>query len=217
MKTRFAKLPDAQRLADLHVKCARTTGGGFGTQFGTAYMRAYYRILLSERWSVVLCTEDATGRVIGLASGTLGHFLEHERSLARDRVSLLCAALPALLRAPTLLRAVGAAARGRASQSTQGEIDAPSTAHFLFWAWDPQSDVTGGAILLMQKWMSIVRLLGAKRIVFRVDAANERLVRIHQLLGATTVATVETPDRGLRYVMEYSESHGRGASNGFVR
>jgi hypothetical protein len=205
MNTRLAKLSDAQALAELHIRCARQFDGGLALQLGTRYIRTYYRILISEKKSVVLCTEDGARGLVGLASGTLDYYSEHESALARNRIPLLWAAVPALLRSPSLVRAITARTRARKFEESHAAPDDLAKAHFMFWGWDPDAELGGGAIVLMQKWLSVVRLLGAKEIIFEVDSTNKKVVQIHRLLGARTLRTVNTPDRGQRFVMEYAE------------
>jgi hypothetical protein len=171
-------------------------------------MRTYYRILISEKRSVVLCTEDGARGLVGLASGTLDYYSEHKSALARNRIPLLWAAVPALLRSPGLVRAIGMRVRARKVEESHAAPDDLAKAHFMFWGWDPDAELGGGAIVLMQKWISVVRLLGAKEIIFEVDSTNKKVIQIHRLLGARTLRTVDTPDRGQRYVMEYAEKKG---------
>jgi len=180
MKTRLAKLCDAQALAELHIKCERQATGGLGRRFGPRYLRTYYRILISEKNSLVLCTEDDAGGVVGLA-------------------------LPALLRSPGLVRAISMRTRARKVEESHAAPEDLTKAHFMFWGWDPDAQLSGGAIVLMQKWLSMIRLLGAKDIIFEVDSTNKNVIQIHRLLGAKTLRTVDTADRGQRYVMEYAE------------
>lgn len=66
-------------------------------QLGEDFLAAYYLVLLRAKNSVLLWTEEVRGQICGLTSGSLD-VEEHFQALQRNRVRLLLAAMPALLR-----------------------------------------------------------------------------------------------------------------------
>lgn len=204
MKVRLAKHEDAGALAKLHLLCARDLAGGFETGLGYAYLKRYYQVLLSEKSSVVLCAEDEHLGVIGIASGSLDYFGEHEAWLKKHRGALLLSAIPAIVRSPRLVGIIRKRLTERDHAEVQVNQHVSFHSRFMFWGWHPEAKYAGGALMLMQRWLALMRLLGSQRIQFEVDDTNKRVIQIHRLLGAQLIQTVTTAGRGTRHIMEYS-------------
>lgn len=202
MRTRLAKARDVDELVRVHWAAACEQPGGFLYRLGKGYLRQYYHVVLKEKNSVVLCAEDDRDRIIGLVSGTLDAE-EHRAALQRSRFRLGWAAAPALLRDASLLG--GLVSRMKSIRSEQP--DAPyvfmSGAREEYWAWDPTRR-SGEALELQRRWLQLMRTLGATSVSFEVDRVNDKVVRIHRILGAIEVREFITPDGNERLLMQYS-------------
>lgn len=199
MKTRLAKLSDAPQLAEVHWTSSSNQPGGFMFKLGKPFLIEYFRIVLGEKNSVVICTEDVDGRIIGFVSGSL---LAEERMVAlkRGRIRLLLAAIPSLIRDFSLVKELYSRQQSGSADTDEGGYIVQSGAREDFWAWLPS---TGGAIELHLKWLSVMRLLGVEAIRGEVDLVNDFVVKIHRFLGARVVREFTTPDGKKRMVMEY--------------
>ncbi len=204
MRIRLAKPSDMDQLADVHWVCSREQANGFMFKLGKRFLRQYYRVLLTEENTVVICAIADDGRIVGFASGSLDA-AEHLVVLKRNRFRLLWAALPALVRNPALIN--GLFSRQRSRSAEEGGYIVLSGARGEYWAWIPTARSAGAAIGLFQKWLSLMRLLGAQEVRFEVDRGDGNVEQIHTMLGARIVKELVTPDGKPRLVMEYVFGH----------
>lgn len=201
---RLAKTGDAERLAQVHRVCSADQPGGFMHRLGQSFLVQYYRILLQESRSVVLCAEDTDGHILGLCSGSLSAE-EHMAALQRGKLQLLRASIPSLVRTPRLIQGMYSRQKSESADREEGSgyvvLSGPREE---FWAWLPTERNSGGAIELHKKWLSLMRLLGAPNVRLEVDRVNIKVERMHSLMGAKVIREFVTPDGRRRVVMEYS-------------
>ncbi len=200
MIIRLGKPNDAARLAFIHEVSSAKQPGGFMFQLGRSFLVEYYRTLLHDGSSVVLCAVDDRDSSWDL-------WPEHwtrERAcepLKRNRLRLFVASLPALLRHPLLIRDVYSRQQSASPDEAERGYVVQSGAHEEFWGWLP--DNTSGAIELHLKWLSVMRILGAQTIRGEVDQVNDVVLRVHRMLGARIVKEFVTPDGRQRLIIEY--------------
>lgn len=200
---RLAKSSDASELARVHHICAADQRQSFFHRLGISFLAAYYRVLLAEQHSIVLCALDEGGMLMGFASGSLDAG-EHARALRQNRLRLALASLPAMARRPGLL--AGLISRQRlqsADADGQGGYIVLHGPREEYWAWLPQQRKAGGAIELHRKWLELVRLLGAQQVRLEVDRENPKVEQLHLKLGARVVKQLVTPDGKERVILEY--------------
>jgi len=202
MLIRLANMRDAAALAKVHIKCTSQMSRSFMDKLGINFLTFYYKILLGEKKSVVVCAENEYGQIVGFHSGSLDT-QEHFTMLEKNKVMLLVSALPAILRDPRLLSGMY---KRRASRSAQHDVfvsmEGPRAE---FWAWINNEGPPGGAVAVLKKWISIMRLLGAKGIRFEVDEDNTHALDLHRAIGAVLVREYVTPDGQVRFLMEYPD------------
>ena len=199
MNTRLGKPNDAAVIAMIHEVSSARQPGGFMYQLGRPFLVEYYRTLLHDSSSIVLCAVD-NDDIIGFVAGALDAGAR-VRALKRNRFRLLLASLPALLRHPQLIRAIYS--RQQSADPDEGDDGyvIKSGAHEEFWGWLPTN--TSGAIELHLKWLSIMRVLGVHAVRGEVDRVNNIVLRTHQMLGARVVKEFVTPDGRQRLIIEY--------------
>jgi hypothetical protein len=199
---RVAKLSDVEQLAQVHWICSAEQPGSFMYKLGKTFLKQYYRILLQEKNSIVLCAEDENGNILGLVSGSL-KAEEHMIALRRNKFRLLLAAIPSLIRNPHLIGDIYSRQTSMSADEKASGYIVLSGAREEFWGWLPSQRLAGGAIELHEKWLSFVRLLGASEVKLEVDRVNEKVEKMHRLMGAKVVKEFTTPDGKQRLVMEY--------------
>jgi hypothetical protein len=200
MNLRLANRNDANQLAQLHELSSAKQPGGFMFRLGRAFLSQYYRALIDEGSCIILCATDASDKLIGFVAGSLDA-KARLTALKRNRFRLLVASLPAFIRHPSLMREVYVRQNaGSADESEMGFV-VQSGAHEEFWAWLP--DHGSGAIELHLKWLSLMRLLGARTISGEVDKVNDVIVRAHRMLGARVIREFTTPDGRERLLIQY--------------
>lgn len=201
MNVRMGRPSDAAQLAVIHEVRSANQPGGFMYRLGRGFLAEYYRTLLRDSSSVVLCAVDERDNIIGFVSGALDAGARM-RALRRNRLRLLLASLPELLRHPGLIQGLYSRQQaGSPDEANRGYV-VQSGGHEDFWGW--LLGDTSGAIDLHLKWLSVMRGLGAHTIRGEVDRVNDAVFRIHRMLGARVVKECVTPDGRQRLIIEYS-------------
>ena len=136
MNFRLANRNDATALARLHELGSTKQPGGFMYRLGRGFLAQYYRILIDEGSSVILCAVDDTDQLIGFVAGAL-EAKSRLTALRRNWLRLLLASLPVLLRRPKLIREVYSRQMSSAADEAKAGYVVHSGAHEEFWAWQP--------------------------------------------------------------------------------
>lgn len=198
-KVRFASLQDAGILAETHWQSTGHQPGSFMGRLGKRFLHEYWRLILHEKHSVILCAEDVDGQFLGFVSGTTDSE-ERQQTLRRNKLRLGVAALPALLKNPRLLRDILMRQRSQSALSGDGGFVVQTGAREDYWAWLPKAK---GALELHLKWMSVMRLLGVDSVKGEVDKVNDVVLKTHRILGARVIKEFVTPDGKTRLIIEY--------------
>jgi hypothetical protein len=202
LRYRLARVVDAGPMATVQIACAGTQPESFLPKLGYWFLRQYYRALLREGHAVAVCAVDQNDRVVGLAAGTLDA-AEHMDLFRRYRLRLALAAVPQLVLHPGLLWGMLTRYRTTKDQGAGEEYFVASGARCAYWGMLPQARGGFGAISLFQKWLAVMRALGAGDIFFEVDKINQTSVSSHLLLGAVVERESVTPDGKVRLIMRY--------------
>ena len=103
MKYRIAKQIDSRAIVNLHYAIRKTYSVGLFSKLGKHFLRKYYKILLNDPNSVIVCAEDDKGIIQGFCSATLDVKAQMD-NLRRHKVSLGLTALSSVLLQPSLLK-----------------------------------------------------------------------------------------------------------------
>lgn len=199
MNIRFAKNSDSRKIAVLHKECVKGLRSNFDKQMGVLYLKKYYKFLINENNSIVLCAEDKNNQLIGVISGTLD-YEQHKKLLNKKKFRLLIAALPRIMFKPRLVINI-LNRQKRYYESISNE----KSARITFWAWRREApSVGGGAIVILQNWLEIARVLGAKYVFGDIDVDNPRVTLIHRSLGASIKTEISRIDGRTRQLIMYN-------------
>lgn len=193
MHVRFAKLSDASELAEIHAAAALSLSDTLIPSLGKGFLRCYYRVLLSEPHSIVLCAVQEDGRISGFASGSTSS-LEHARAIKQNNLRLAWSCLPSLIRRPRLSFSLRIRAAKIGSNYSAGE------AHAFFWAWREGDGPAGGAMFLFEQWLAAARLCGAQDIFMDVEKQNTKVLAIHRAMGAEIVGGAGNDSTGWKVI-----------------
>jgi hypothetical protein len=105
IKIRHANYNDLKQLMDLHYRCSIVQPAGFMFKLGRRFILEYYRILLKEKTSLLLCADAGMDGIVGLISANLDA-KESLKWLKSGSYRLFLAALPALARKPVLIKEI---------------------------------------------------------------------------------------------------------------
>jgi DNA-binding transcriptional LysR family regulator len=192
---RFAKPHDANALAEIHLSVSGTLSDSLIPQLGRGFLVHYYRMLLDEPHSVVMCAVDLNRQVLGFASGSTDA-PEHTRHLKANRLRLLLGALPALLAKPGLAWTMKQRGKASLSHYKDGE------SHSFFWAWKPGVRPVGGAVILFNRWLAVMRLTGNGGVFIDVDKQNDKVATFHRKMGAVVIEEPSGSTGGWRMVYQ---------------
>jgi hypothetical protein len=201
MRIRIATEADLDQLTHIHLSSA-TSVGQFLPLLGTRFLREYHRVLMRGKRSLVLCQEDNEGTVVGFISGTYAAE-EHTAALRSHRSTLVLAALPALIRKPSLLLGMLKRFRSVRSNRIDGGYIAGAGCRLSYWGYLPGKRSGGSAIFLLQTWLSTAKDCGAQSVLLEVDESNSAVLKLHQMLGATVSRRFVTGDQRPRYLLCY--------------
>lgn len=202
IKFRIACRNDAPELARLHFSSAMKQPGGFMHLLGVKFLQAYYEILLDEGSSTILCAYVTSQRLVGFAAGSI-QAESRIKALKGHRIKLFFSCARSLISNPRLIAELRARENTGSPEESQGFV-INSGPHVEYWAWDTEAGGGGGAITLLKKWLSLMRLMGITKVRGEVDDLNPLVLKIHQLLGAHVTSQFHTPNGNLRHVIEYS-------------
>ena len=208
---RPATVEDASQLAEIHYLCRDRLPQSFMIELGVVFLTAYYRIILREKMTVILCAAAPANHILGFVSGTADATIE-ARVIRRAMFGLGAAALLKLISKPTLgLKLIHRFKRPKAGANSF--FIHPYGARVAFWGWRPDLSSGPNAIRLFQQWMKTMDGLGVDQVYGEVDADNSKLLRIHEVLGASRVRSYFTPEGRERILIVYPLSGKAGPQN----
>lgn len=194
----MAKPSDADQLAKIHQACSAHQPGSFMHHLGVAFFKQYYRILLLETTSVILCAEDPADGIVGIAAGTIDAKAETQ-ALYAGRYRLLLGSLPELIRKPWLIKEVY---KRKKLMQTLGQTNPAISgrARFSFWGYLPNHPSKGMAIRLLKTFLNVMEDLGHDSVWFENDTINVNAQKINLMLGAEIISTCPMDDGRTRAI-----------------
>ena len=179
MIVRHAELGDLASIVRVHMVAF---DGFFLTRLGPWFLREYYRTVWEDEAGILLVVSMAdSARVVGFCVGFVDSAAFYRRLRAR-RVRLALAALPGLLRRPSLLpRLFSNAERLEGNDRSSGSARDSELASLGVL---PAFQGAGIGRALVQAFISQSRALGADRVSLTTDAEqNARVNGFYQSLG----------------------------------
>ncbi|MDD3248794.1 MAG: hypothetical protein PHF23_00260 [Smithellaceae bacterium] len=195
---RIGKPQDSYQIAMVHYECAPND---FICTLGMHFLKSYYRILLSESKSVIVCAEKEHAGVIGFLVATLDA-AEHLKTLRKKTIRLFVSALPILITKPNLILEV---IKRRKAASIKGNNDYVVTegAHLEFWGLISGFRKSGIGEKILRSLLITMYSLGTKEIRCEVDYDHIKVAQVHIRCGARIIREFDTPDNKKRMILEY--------------
>ncbi len=202
LRIRLAKPRDARQIAELHHLCGVNNAQSLFQSLGVSFLTRYYKLLLNEKNSIVLCAEDNSGNILGFISGSQDT-AEHMANLKRHFLYLLAGTTTSLVFHPKLLQDLLLRWRALSVAGIENGYIVQSGNRIEYWCWHPQRRHPSASIVLLQAFISLMRRLGAKQLRLEVDEDNRKVVITHRLQGAKISNNFTLPDGRRRLIMEY--------------
>lgn len=201
MKLRLAKTCDIKYLASIHFECSINQPGGFMHKLGNPFLWLYYKILLSEKKSIIIVAVDENDYIHGFCSGTLAAE-EHIKALKNHKIILAISLIPALIRKPSLYKEIIERNDYLYAQNNFTRFGSQEGPRNEYWAWRPNSNKSL-SVHLFKTWLNIVFDFGFNSVKGEVDSVNKPILLLHKLLGVKILEKLDLPDGRSRYFVEY--------------
>ncbi|MDR3724535.1 MAG: hypothetical protein P4K83_08635 [Terracidiphilus sp.] len=201
MRIRLAKPSDSKAISEIHYRSRDRSSTGFFSQVSKLFLVHYYKVVLDDPNSVVVCAEDTDGTVCGFASATLDAEKQFT-NLSKHKFRLGLALVPTIIMKPKMLRE--AVSRYLSTQGKGEESYVSITGvRGEYWVWDPCNSNTIWAGILNNAHLHMLQVLGAKNLNFEVDEDNLAVVSYSQRNGAELVDRKMLRDGRGRLMMNY--------------
>jgi ribosomal protein S18 acetylase RimI-like enzyme len=190
-------LADCGRVVDVHLAAFQ---GFFLTLLGPRFLRLLYSeaVLMDE---IALVAEDR-GELIGFVMGSTDPRVFFKNLLRRRSVGFASAAVPAVLRRPTIAVRVA-----RAIRKPKIAARPVGTATLMSLGVDPGIQGSGAGKLLVLAFIEEARRRGATHVDLTTDKIdNERANAFYRRIGFTVAREIVTPEQRVlnEYEMEVS-------------
>jgi ribosomal protein S18 acetylase RimI-like enzyme len=195
---RSALTADIGRVVTVH---RAAFGGSLTTRLGRSFLHDYYSMILRYRGGILLVAE-IDGRISGFVSGFVfpQRFYRVMRA-RRWRVAL--AALPGVLRSPSLVPQVWRNMRRVEGTATSDACDEVSGCELTSLAVDPRYGRRGLGSELVKCFVEKAQEMEAKRVHLTTDSiGNDDVNRFYRSLGFDLTTTPEM--RGKRVMNKYT-------------
>lgn len=165
--------------------------GFFMTRLGSAFLRRYYDAVLAHPGGLLLLCESAAAGVVGFVSGFTdppGFYA----GMRRRRLAFLVAAIPALMRSPSIAWNMVEARRRVARFADDGDVGPGDVAELSSIAVDPAAGGRGCGRALLVAFIREAAARGAQRVCLTTDATdNEAVNRFYLSAGFLLSRTME--------------------------
>ena len=202
IKFRLAKPSDAKQIANCHWHVRDRYSQGIFLSLGESFLRAYYKIILDDPWEVVICAENEDGKIIGFSSATLDA-ASQAINLRQHKVRLGIAAIGAILRKPSLFKAVKQRYKSLGNGDDSPEFVHTEGARGEYWCWLKEEEDSLMSVDLDNAKGNIMYALGCREIYFEVDKFNKQVYKYHtKVRKAEPIEEITLPDGRVRVLLK---------------
>lgn len=203
MRIRIAKPSDSNAIAEIHYASREKLAKGFFSQVTKSFLINYYKVLLNDPNSVVVCAEAKNGVICGFASGTLDAEKQFE-NLGRHKFRLAIALLPTIFFRPQIIgEALSRYISTRKNNENVDKYVSVTGPRTEYWVWDARYGSSIWAGVLNNAHLHIMLILGVKSVCFEVDQDNHSVVKFSKGNGAEVVEIISLKDGRTRLIMKY--------------
>ena len=207
MKYRIAKLIDYKSIVNLHYDIRKTYSVGLFSKLGKHFLTKYYKILLNDPNSVIVCAEDDKGIIQGFCSATID-VKAQMNNLIRHKVGLGLAALKSVLLQPFLLKDLLDRYKVANNVSTT-KIISTKGARSEYWVWSATNQDSAASVAMYFAQLNILKSLGVKEFFGEVDKVNKKILKFQLRNGGEIIDQITLPDGRERVILKVNLSRWR--------
>lgn len=200
MKYRLAKNIDYKAIADIHYAIRESYSVGIFSQLGKPFIKQYYKIVLNDPNSVIVCAENDNGIIQGFCSATLDVEAQMD-NLRSHKVSLGFAAISSILNKPSLIKHLFDRYK-IIKKNSNVKIISTSGARSEYWAWRLENLDSVSSVEMYFAQLNILKSLGVKEFYGEVDKVNKKILKFQKINGGEIIDQITLPDGRERVILK---------------
>jgi hypothetical protein len=200
MKYRIAKLSDYKSIVGLHYSIRETYSVGLFSKLGKHFLTKYYKIILNDPNSVIVCAEDDNGIIQGFCSSTIDVKAQMD-NIRRHKVSLGLATLTSVILQLSLLNDLWERYKVIKNDSTT-KIIATKGARSEYWVWLATNQDSVSSVGMYFAQLNILKSLGVKEFFGEVDKVNKKILKFQLRNGGEIIDEITLPDGRERVILK---------------
>lgn len=201
MKYRLVKNRDLNRIVNLHYAVKENHPIGIFSKLDRTFLKQYYRILINDVNSLIVCAEDSKGEIQGFCSSSLD--VEKQFSnLKKRKYHIALSAIPSVFKNPKIVFLL--ISRYKSLSKDEIGFVFNTGARLEYWVWAKDNADSVSSILMHEVLLNIILSLGVKKVGFEVDTYNKNVLKFHKLNGAEELKRIVLEDNRMRVLLQYS-------------
>ncbi len=201
MNFRIAKKRDLNKIAQIHYECSVKQIGGFMHKLGIKFLKAYYSLLINEKFSLILIAEDELGIIAGFHSGSILP-VEHKQTLRRKWYKFILPIFLKLFTNPILIKEVMIRRKSLMIKNGKFKFSTDEGPRAEYWAWSPGYKGENKSLVLREKWSQILNILGFEYYYLEVDSTNKLVLNYYKLHSAECISETFLNDGRKRFIFK---------------
>ena len=199
MKYRIAKAVDSKYIVELHYNIRETYSIGVFSLLGKSFLKRYYKIILNDPNSVVVCAEDEFGVMQGFCSATLD--VEAQMAnIKKHKIELGFTTILSIIRKPSLLKLLFDRYKVISNKS-KTKIIVTKGARSEYWVWNALKPDSLSSVEMYFAQFNILKALGVKELFGEVDKVNKKILLFQQANGGKIIDQITLPDGRERVII----------------
>jgi hypothetical protein len=199
MKYRLAKSGDCTALVDIHFAIRDIYSVGIFAKLGKPFLKRYYKIIIKDPNSVIVCAEDEQGVIQGFCSSTLDVGAQMT-NIKKHRIILGISAITSFLGNPSLFKHLVDRYRVLGNNSEK-KIISKKGARSEYWVWSGSSKDAESSVEMYFAQLNILKSLGVTELFGEVDLENKRILKFQLANGNEIVEHLTLPDGRRRVIL----------------
>jgi hypothetical protein len=197
---RLAKICDLDKITKLHYSVRHVYTHGVFSSLDLFFLKSYYRIIINDPNSIIVCGEDPIHGIVGFCSANL-NVEKYNLNLKKNKYRLAFSAFPSIFKKPIVLFKL--ISRFKSLNSDNNSFITSKGVRLEYWVWSKKNTDDHSSLLMHESMLDIIKLLGYNKVSFEVDLHNKKVFKFHKLNGAFELDRAILDDKRERVFMQY--------------
>ena len=197
---RLAKICDLDSITKLHFCVRHLYTHGVFSSLDLVFLKSYYRIIINDPNSIILCAEDPIEGIVGFCSANL-NVEQYNLNLKKNKFRLAFSAFPSIFKNPIVLFKL--LSRFKSLSSNSQSFITSKGVRLEYWVWSKKNNDDKSSLIMHESMLNIIETLGYDKASFEVDLHNKKVFKFHKLNGALELDRVILDDKRERVFMQY--------------